>query len=227
MPSTLTTVANSSLSVVACTMWATHSRPTFVDRAYWYGAVDSATTFQICWAIVLATKRLKMSPTVMPLTPPSFLRSAVMRPILTQLTTSKRYLLWPRCQCEQLRKIPLISQQGLQMVCNHARWSCCSASFGQPEIQEESSAIQQEWVVGASIRNVLRNGTPRDKWTSILVPKLVQKISRVPGTNSAPSKAWRAEEASPNWTNLRALAARRFTSSPRCRPLRKNKNWPK
>ena len=41
------------------------------------------------------------------------------------------------------------------------------------------------------------------------------KVSRVPGANSAPSKAWRAEEASPNWTNLRALAARRFTSSPR------------
>ena len=39
MPSTLTTVADSSLSVIACTMWATHSHPTFVDRAYWFGCV--------------------------------------------------------------------------------------------------------------------------------------------------------------------------------------------
>ena len=62
------------------------------------------------------------------------------------------------------------------MVGCHARWSCCSASFGRPEIQKESSAIQHEWVVGTGIRNLLRNGTPRDWWTSILIPKLVQSL---------------------------------------------------
>ena len=75
-----TTVARSSLSVMVCRMWATHSHPALVVKAYWKGAVAFSTCFATCFEIVLATRRLIMSPTTIPLTPPSGLVKAVNRP---------------------------------------------------------------------------------------------------------------------------------------------------
>ena len=52
----------------------------FVDRAYWKGAVARSTCFKTCLATVLATNRRIMSPTTIPLTPPSGFCKAVIRP---------------------------------------------------------------------------------------------------------------------------------------------------
>ena len=64
-PSMDTTVARLSKSVMVCKMWATHSHPAFVVKAYWKGAVASAF-LATCFAIVLATRRRMTSPTTIP-----------------------------------------------------------------------------------------------------------------------------------------------------------------
>ena len=56
-------------------------------RAYWKGAVVSSTFLAIYFDIILATNLLIKSPTTIPLTPPSGLLSAVIRPKRNLLQT--------------------------------------------------------------------------------------------------------------------------------------------
>ena len=65
-PSMDTTVVRSPPSVMVCRMWATHSHPALVVKAYWKGAVAFSAFLATCFATVL--------------TPPSGFLSAVKRP---------------------------------------------------------------------------------------------------------------------------------------------------
>ena len=147
--STLTTVADSSLSVNVWTMWATHSHPTFVDSVL----VRRRGLFH--HPIVLATRRLKMSP----LTPPSSFRSAVMR----HFSPTGERLLWPNCQSEQFLRIPINFQKGSN------GWRSCPMGPLQhlvwmTEVQEEGTVRNPtRMVVGTCIHIVLKGGTPRDR----------------------------------------------------------------
>ena len=113
------TVTSGSRSVMDCSTWATHSHPAFVERAYWKGAVASSTFFAICFAIVRATILLKMSPTTIPLTPPSGLLKAVMRPKRSASTISSG----TPSHCEQRRYLKPPSVSHPHSPARGKRWS--------------------------------------------------------------------------------------------------------
>ena len=91
-PSIGSTVASGSVSVKVCKTWATHSHPALDFRAYWKGAV-AVSTLAICFVIVRTTSLRILSPTTIPLTPPSGFWSAVNLPSLTA---------WHPSPCEQI-----------------------------------------------------------------------------------------------------------------------------
>ena len=70
--------------------------------------------FVTCLAIVLATKRLKISPTTIPLTPPSGFFKAVINPCRTSPGTHGG------CNSGQQFGIGLALQNGEEMICCHA-----------------------------------------------------------------------------------------------------------
>ena len=59
-----------------------NSHPALVDKVYWKGAVAASTCLETCFAMVLATSLQTISPTTIPLTPPSGFFNAVTRPNL-------------------------------------------------------------------------------------------------------------------------------------------------
>ena len=65
-----------------CKMWATHSHPALVDKAYWKGAVATSAVSGHLLRNCSCDRPSGISPTTMPLTPPSGFLSAVSRPNL-------------------------------------------------------------------------------------------------------------------------------------------------
>ena len=79
LPSTLRIVAFGFESIAARSKCPTQSVPALVDSANWNGAHSASNTFMNCFANVLATRRRRVQPVAIPLTPPLGFVSAVSR----------------------------------------------------------------------------------------------------------------------------------------------------
>ena len=96
-----TTVALGSGSVIVCNTCATHSHPVFALKACWKNDVACSTFLAICFAMERATSLRTVSPSTVPLAPPSGLRNAVRRPNLSPARTSVG--MFPVALAEQIR----------------------------------------------------------------------------------------------------------------------------
>ena len=123
-------------------MCATHSQPAFCRRACWNGAVASAFLAN-CFAMVLATNLLMMSPTTITLTPPSGFANAVNQPTrmpsITSLGTSPTSSFEATCTNNSESSS---HKDGEQVTSSNARRTCRSSSSGGPQTREKNLTIQ-------------------------------------------------------------------------------------
>ena len=122
-------------------MRTTHSQPTLLLSAYWWGAGASSASFMTCFEMVLATSRLRMSPTTMPRTPPSGLLNATIRPIL--IPSNAPCGNFP-CASAVTNKARATHDHSQEWVAND-RWSCLKGRLPRPS-----------WTISHTARTTLR-----------------------------------------------------------------------
>ena len=194
---------------------ATHSHPAFVLSAYRYEADASSACLAICFAIVRATSLRMMSPTVMPLTPPSGFRSAVIRPRRKPSNTSEGDDA-PGKQRTHLPKhlrITLVLQDGEAVIgCYSGRRPAAAPRLPVRKQSKNSTGSRTNgWSGSHSITSQL-NGTLGNAGRRSGSVKALN-VARSPGAFVAPSNACRADDNSPNWQRCTARDALTCSSS--------------
>ena len=143
-----------------------HSHPHLVVSAYWTGDVAAS----MCCAKVIATTRLRTSPTTTPLTPPPGFWRATILPSLMASNISRGMLALTKSRTiSNKRSLSLVVQQNSQMFRGHPRWSpgCSSSSCTQTD--KEPIAVQggvNLWSVSHHFR---RDGNPGLTWLPSLI----------------------------------------------------------
>ena len=188
-------------------MCATHSQPAFVGRPCWKSAVATSALLANCFAMVRATNRRTMSPTMIPLTPRSGFANAVnlqkRMPSITSSRTSATANL--DATCTNNSKSASLSRMGNRC---HSRLDLgtipgCPQTHRVEHLHpiQKPPLVQIAWAlvgVGAGVCQFPQN-CPRS-W-------------RHGAFHSLPSKACRAADNSPRRTKLGARSTRLWIPS--------------